>query len=274
VKISATSALVLHWADPATWTSPEARAYLGRLDLHEGDALLARFGPEDHYMHTQTISGRKYFLRKRALEFLAQHDNRARPAQVLIAGAGMAPLSIELAAHHPNGVLFDIDRYRMREKQSLAGTRTSNIRFIECDVTDIAAMQQQLLNAGFDPLAPTLAVLEGLVYYLPTPSLVRLLGFLHSLQCVVAGDFCLAPEAVAAPTRGYLTSVFAIIQKEVGLEGIWFYAAEEMKLLLQQAGYSKITVTDMRVIQVERTGAVAPFVLPNSSWVSLFDAVA
>jgi hypothetical protein len=271
VKISATSALVLHWAESSVWTSPESQAYLRRLDLSEGDALLTRFGPEDHYMHTQTISGRKYFLRKRALEFLARHANSPRPAQVLIAGAGMAPLSIELAALHPRGFFFDIDRYHMREKQELAGT-PAHIRFIACDVTDIPALQQHLTIAGFDPSAPTLAILEGLVYYLPTPSFARLLDFLHGLSCSVAGDFCLTPSTVSAATRGFLTSVFAIIQKEVGLEEIAFYAAEDIQQLLQQAGYATFTVTDMRSIQVERSGAVAPFLLPDSSWVKLFEA--
>ena len=67
MKISATSALVLNWTDEKLWQSPETLAYSNQLDLSEGEELFKLFSEKETFMHLQSVSGRKYFMKQKVL---------------------------------------------------------------------------------------------------------------------------------------------------------------------------------------------------------------
>ena len=92
MKISATSTLVLNWTDSNLWQSRETVNYNQKLDLSEGEPLFKLFSEEETFMHTQAISGRKYFMKKRVLGFLEELRNKGESGQVIILAAGLAPL--------------------------------------------------------------------------------------------------------------------------------------------------------------------------------------
>jgi hypothetical protein len=81
------------------------------------------------------------------------------------------------------------------------------------------------------------------------------------------GDFCLKPQLVNEKTRFYLTDVFQKIKDEVQLDFINFYSVEEITGLLKEAGYKKVSVTNMQEIQAKRVGDNHPFLEKNSCWV-------
>jgi len=114
--------------------------------------------------------------------------------------------------------------------------------------------------------------MEGIIYYLPTDSFKNILNFLQKNNIAFVGDFCLKPELVNEKTRFYLTDVFRKIKEEVLLDFINFYSAEEATNLLQEAGYKKISVSNMQQIQEERVGEKNPFSEKNSCWVMNIDA--
>jgi O-methyltransferase involved in polyketide biosynthesis len=157
--------------------------------------------------------------------------------------------------------------FRKFEKKEITNGNPSNIEFIECDITDLNVFKDELVNHNFKFDKPSIAVMEGIIYYLPTDSFKNILNFLKNNNIAFVGDFCLKPELVNEKTRFYLTDVFRKIKEEVVLDFINFYSTEETTNLLQEAGYKKISVSNMQQIQEERGGEKNPFLEKNSCWI-------
>lgn len=268
MKISATSALVLNWTTADVWRTKAAQDYFRNLDLQEGDDLLQRFSEREHYMHTQSVSNRKYFISQCAHDFAAKH---AQP-QLIILGAGIAPLAVDVASRYPEAIIFDIDRHLMEEKKSLLKGQFPGIRMLTCDVTDIPALKTTLSENGWQPAQPTLVVLEGLVYYLQKQDLRNLLLFFAGNQTAVCGDFAPAFETIAPVNRQYGIDVFKKIHDAVGGPPITFYKPEAYLSLLEDCGYNNPVRVSMTTIQKERTGNSTPFEEEESAWISLVKA--
>jgi O-methyltransferase involved in polyketide biosynthesis len=267
MKISATSTLVLNWTDSKLWQSPETTAYNQQLDLSEGEPLFKLFSEEETFMHMQAVSGRKYFMNQSICGFLKELTKEGEFGQVVILAAGLAPLSVEIASLFPTCRVFDVDKYLMDDKKELVNGRPSNIEFIDCDITDLNSLKDNLMNHNFKLDQPSIAVMEGIIYYLPTNSFKNILLFLKKNNIAFVGDFCLKPQLVNEKTRFYLTDVFQKIKDEVQLDFINFYSVEEITGLLKEAGYKKVSVTNMQEIQAKRVGDNHPFLEKNSCWV-------
>ena len=272
VSISATSALVLNWTDKNIWESSLAAEYMRELDLSEGQSLLERFSAEENLMHTQTVSCRKFFVRRTVCDFLGRLQREGRSGQVVILAAGLAPLSAEIASLFPESAVFDVDLHNMREKQELLGARASNIAFCECDITNIEQLDTALTAAGFRKGEPTIAVLEGILYYLSPDALRKILHYLSEHQAAVVGEFGLKPELVNEDTRLHLLDVFEKIQGQVNMDFVTFYADDAIDTLLRDAGFASVTLHNFQPIQKERTGDEFPFTAPDSSWIKSFSA--
>jgi len=270
VSISATSALVLNWTDPKIWQSPLASEYMRDLDLSEGQSLLERFSAEENLMHTQTVSCRKFFMRKTVCDFLERLQREGRSGQVVILAAGLAPLSAEIASLFPSCAVFDVDLHNMREKRELLGGRASNIAFCQCDITDIEKLDATLAGKGFRKGEPTIAVLEGILYYLTPDALRNVLNYLSENQAAVVGEFGLKPELVNEDTRAHLLDVFAKIQGQVNLDFVTFYSDDSINGLLREAGFGSVTLHNFQAVQKERTGDEFPFTASDSSWIKSF----
>ena len=272
VSISATSALVLNWTDGKIWKSALAAEYMRELDLSEGQSLLERFSDEENLMHTQTVSCRKFFVRRTVCEFLERLQREGKSGQVVILAAGLAPLSAEIASLFPESAVFDVDLHNMREKQELLGGRASNIAFCECDITDVAKLDATLAAAGFRKGEPTIAVLEGILYYLTPDTLGKILSYLSEFKAAAVGEFGLQPESVNKKTRVHLLSAFAKIQGEVNLDFVTFYSDDAITKLLRNAGFGSVSLHNFQPMQKERTGDDFPFTAPDSSWIRAFRA--
>jgi len=270
VNISATSALVLNWTDPRIWQSPVAGEYMGELDLSEGQSLLERFSEMENLMHTQTVSCRKFFVRKTVCNFLGQLQREGRSGQVVILAAGLAPMSVEIASLFPSSAVFDVDLHNMDEKRKLLGDRLPNIAFGECDITDIGKLDAVLTGGGFRKGEPTIVVLEGILYYISPDALRNLAGYLATNRATIIGEFGLKPELVNEETRVHLLDVFAKIQGQVKMDGVTFYSDDAISGLLREAGFGSVTLHNFQPIQKERTGDVFPFTSPDSSWIKGF----
>jgi len=267
INISATSALVLNWTDKKIWQSQYAADYLRKLDLREGKPLLDLFSDEENFMHTQTISCRKFCIKNKVFSFLDALQRQGKRGQVLILAAGLAPLSVEIAAQYPSCAVFDVDQYNMPEKQRLIDGQLPNIRFCACDITDVRKLDEALVRAGFRSDEPVITILEGIIYYLTKDALGNLLGYLSRMNSVVVGEFGLIPEQVNEKTRFFLENVFSTIKQQAKLDFITFYSDEAMSDLFRSAGFASVTLTNFQTIQKERTGSEYPFVELDSSWI-------
>ncbi len=267
MKISATSSLVLNWSDRNLWQSQETLDYNAQLDLTEGEPLFKLFSEEETFMHMQAVSGRKYFMKKKVSGFLQELSKEEKSGQVIILAAGLAPLSVEIASLFPTCRVFDVDKYLMDDKKELINGNPSNIEFIGCDITDLDLLSSKLMTHNFKMDNPSIAVMEGIIYYIPKESLKNILHFLKKNNFAFVGDFCLKPELVNEKTQFYLTDVFRKIKDEVQLDFINFYSVEEITDFLKEAGYENVSVLNMQQIQEERVGDKNPFLDNNSCWV-------
>jgi len=269
-SISATSALVLNWTDPGIWQSPLAAEYMRDLDLGEGQSLLERFSSQENLMHTQTVSCRKFFVRKTVCAFLERLQREGKSGQVVILAAGLAPMSVELASLFPSSAVFDVDLHNMDEKRKLLGDRLPNIAFGECDITDIGKLDAVLTGGGFRKEEATIVVLEGILYYISPDALRNLAAYLAKNGAAIIGEFGLKPELVNETTRVHLLNVFTKIQGQVKMDGVSFYSDDAITALLRGAGFGSVTLHNFQPIQKERTGDMFPFTSPDSSWIKAF----
>ena len=267
MKISATSALVLNWCDLSLYNGPKVSAYVKSLDLSAGDELMRKLDDEHHYMHTQAVSCRKLFMWNEANKFLRQHPD----GQVVILAAGIAPLSAGLADRFPNQRIWDIDLYLMKEKSAALSKDFGNITFITADLENVETWKSLLLESGYDTTKPGLFILEGIVYYLSTEGLHRILKAINEFNATAVGDFVIHPELVNPLTRRFPAEVFAMVSLISGQDNIQFYDPPSFTKLITDSGFSGIRFTPLSEVQVERTGSEAPFINADSAWIYLWE---
>src|SRR6478609_5861684 len=100
--ISDTSALVLNWTSKDVWQSKNARDFFNNLDLSAADILYKKFDRHLDFVQSQSLTNRKFFIRKCAVEFLEQCKTENKTGQVIILAAGIDPLSVEIASLYPH----------------------------------------------------------------------------------------------------------------------------------------------------------------------------
>ena len=271
MKISATSALVLNWTAADVWLSPQAAAYTKALDLSEGSGLLSVFDDEERYMHLNAVSNRKHFVRAEAIKFIEEHSDTDEP-QVLVLAAGIAPLSIDIAALYPRAKVFDVDKYLMEDKERFLNNALRNISFITADITDTISLSKELQAAGWKPKSPTIAILEGITYYLPENDLKHLLQFLAEHSCTVAGDFGVLPQLVDEHNRHIGLQLFQKIKATIGLENTYNYDPKYFIDLLTEAGFTDEKRVLLSTIQQNFRGQIKPFEGEEPCWISMFSA--
>jgi len=270
LQIAATSALVLNWTSDAVWRTEAAIRYFQYLNLGEADPLMALFSEEEHFMHTQCITSRKFFIRECALSFI--ENNQQQPAQIVILAAGIAPLSVELAALFPKIKIFDVDRELMSEKEKMLRGQFSNIQFITCDISKLETLTRQLFEKGWHNDDPTLVILEGIIYYLKEEQLKNILSYFGKNNAAVACDFALEPQCVAMPNRIFGIEVFRKIEQATGIAKVRFYTPEHIIRLFEDCGYRNSQLKSSAAIQTERTGKASPFNGRHASWINFIQA--
>ena len=246
--------------------------YINSLDLTEGDALMQELDEEQHHMHTQAITARKYFMYSKACQFLEESKNMNLPAQIIIMAAGISPLSASLAEQYPESKIFEIDLYSMEEKSKMLSEHFPNISFIEVDLENLTACKEKLSAHNYQPENRTMIIFEGIVYYLSNKSLTDLFKWSFKNKAIIIGDFCLPPELVSESNRKFPKKVFEVIRNLLSLPPIAFYSREEFLLMLNDAGYKNCESQNLREIHFERTNSLSYFEEEQSGWIELWKA--
>jgi hypothetical protein len=270
MKISASSALVLNWTDNRLYTGSKVKRYISSLDLSEGNEMLNHFQPDQHYMHTQTVSGRKWFMMRETTNFIDDNKAKGLSSQVIIPGAGIAPFSAAVAESYPDSGIYDIDVYNMEAKSQLLKNEFTNIEFITADLEDVEKWTSLLLKSGYDLRMPGIMVLEGITYYLTKPTLAAILRWAFENKITVIGEFGFPPDMVIPEHREYPRRVFDVITSLSNHPGVSFYTREEFIHMAKEAGYTDVTLTPMREMQILRTGEARPFEKENACWIEPF----
>ncbi len=259
-KLSSTSALVLLWAGRDHLPGSRVDAYLKALDLDEGRALRDACDAICPY-YAEVIRNRKRGVR----DFIEQVISGGSVAQVIIAGAGLDPLGLDLSEAYPDLRIFEVDRDNMDLKACLARMPSiSAPAFVTADLSDPEGVVAGLLAQGWDPQAPTVLVLEGITYYLTPEALSALVAAVNPVHAVV--EFlkpasAIAPERVAIPER-----VFGLIAGNCGLPEIHRHDASGLSRHLDMRLEARRGMTELERL---RTGGNAWFPAEADGWIEV-----
>ena len=274
MKISSTSALVLNWSDPNLYPGEKVNQYIKQLDLSEGDALMKLLDEEQHFMHTQAISARKYFMWTNTCHFLENCRQQNQTGQVIIMGAGISPLSAALAEQYPEAKIFDIDLYSMEEKAACLSATFPQISFIKADLKNIAEWSEALNKNNFNAQEPSIIIFEGIVYYLPAKLLEELFAWSFHHQSTIIGDFVLPPASLHPAFQKFPDKVFEVIRTLLSLPPTAFYSRKDFIDVLHKVGYQTIEINSLPQIHLNRTGHKAPFIEADAGWIECWNATA
>lgn len=264
MKLSSTSALVLLWAGREHLQGTRAKAYLDQLDVEEGRALYMSCNAICEY-YAEVIHNRKYGVRALIAKGLQANEN----AQVVIAGAGLDPLGMDLAETCPGVRVFEVDRDNMEVKKRLygnvPGSLASNPVFVTADLMDAIAVQEALRKQGWNPAVPTLLVFEGISYYLPATALQALVKSLNPGWVVC--EYLKPGSEVAEERRRIPDEVFALIARECALPEIQQYNAPTLEQLL--GGMRVVERWGMTALEKARRRTHLHFPTEESGWIEM-----
>lgn len=269
-SISATAALVMLWAERTLYSSSVVQAFLNSLDMSAGidlyDECQAIWSD-----YSNVINNRKWLISNWSKEILAA----GQISQVVILGAGWAPLGLELADLYPKASVFELDIDNMEKKRGLvdriAGA-PSNISFMSTDITDHDRCFSDLKIAGWKPDLPSLLIFEGISYYLKKTDLARLmtLGGTHSRVIV---EFMINLSRVDKSRREIPKKVFGLIEKACSLQTpiqTWDY--QELCQRVHGVAMRHVNLSQIESIRQEIDGFVRKiFPAPETGWIEIVD---
>lgn len=261
-KISETSAAVLLWVSEDIYQSTAAKNYLAKLDLSEGVEInKACTAIWPHY--SEVILNRKWGILQLCHAILTQDKPQDKQIkQIIIAGAGLDAMGIELAARFPACRIFEIDWENMDIKHTLA--EKSDCIFVNADLQDATSCKQALENADWSPALPSLLLLEGISYYIADTALANLCKTLGP-QIVIA-EYMKPAHAMTEQAYQISHGVFATIQNYCQLGEIRTYEAEEIGALI---GLKMADLWSMQRLEAERTGQNRHFPTSKAGWIEI-----
>lgn len=156
--------------------TPAGKRLIRCLDLTSGEDL-AEIARRDSPGAAHRISLRKALIRSWMREFQLAGSPITR--NLIIPGAGLAPLALDWCSQHEDAHAIEIDYEHVDEKRMLIAqcadaALACRIRGIKCDLRDIVLTERELRANGWNPTAPALWIIEGLSYYISHDQLVAL----------------------------------------------------------------------------------------------------
>jgi hypothetical protein len=264
LKLSSTSALVLLWAQQDCYQSKRALDYLSRLDLEEGKALFNKCHEAwPHY--AEIIKNRKFgvlsLIDKACSKKIAEQ-------QLIIAGAGLDPLGIEVTERYPHVKIFELDKENMGLKSHLftnaENTSKVNITFIDIDLMDVHSLYDTLIANGWDTGNPTILVLEGISYYLHVKTLQGLARVIDPDYMIF--EYLKKDGQIAADRIDIPGTVFNIISHECELPHIGRFDYSEVARLFNRPVIARYGMTQLEKM---RTGSNRFFQTEASGWIEV-----
>jgi hypothetical protein len=268
LAISNTASLVLRWVDGECYTSPPARDYLARLNLSAG-AELQRSCEAVWPHYGEVIRNRKHAVS--ALVDTVLQDN-APLRQIVIAGAGLAPLGIELQFYWPGVKVFEVDACGMRAKaelcRSLPHPIPHGVEFVEAKLARPTELIDRLGRAGWCAEEPTLLIVEGVSYYLSDVQLSAMFRPFRRPRrdSRFLVEYLLPTSSICEDRREISERVFEIIRDGCDLPRITPLGAEQLAAL---AGGRILRRFGLHEIEQIRTGWNAFFPTPDSGWIEI-----
>ena len=179
VHAGQTAAMVMILGGEKMAVTPAGKRLIQSLDLSEGEEL-AKIALRDSPAAAHRIQLRKLLIRTWMKEIQLSGSPITR--NIIIPGAGLAPLALDWCSQHEDAHATELDYENVEEKNQLIAhcsdaSVSARIRCVECDLRNIATTERKLLASGWNSSAPALWIIEGLSYYISHEELVALIRF-------------------------------------------------------------------------------------------------
>ena len=267
-SISSTSALVLLWCNAECYPSKVANRYLEMLNLESGIALHHDCNKIwSHY--DEVIINRKVAI----LELIKKirHENRECD-QMIILGAGLAPLSLECKSQFENIKIFDVDIDNMELKKEMIskinGEQLHDIKFITCDIENVTDLKNSLINNGWNPKKPSILIIEGISYYISTESMINIINLFKSRnhQSRIIIDYLVPRNNISEKRQHIPEKIFELIQKQCNLSEINRYDYRDFESCFNTKALSRFSMKDIEKIRKTKN---VHFPTEESGWIEV-----
>jgi methyltransferase (TIGR00027 family) len=196
-------------------------------------------------------------------EFLLRATNEEGIRQIVMPACGLDTRAFRLT-WPPETRFFELDqpavlRYKQEVLERQGARPTCERLALPVDLTE-PAWTESLLDAGYDPTAPAVWLVEGLLFYLPVEEIERLLTRISSLTAPRSqiGFDAVHSAMIASPRTGQR------IRRVAGLGAPWIGSIDDPEGLLGSLGWKATFVTSAEKGR-EYQRAVFPF-LPIEEW--------
>ena len=264
LRLSSTSSLVLLWVQQGCYQTKRAVDFLTQLNLEEGNVLYDRCNKI--FQYSEVIKNRKFGVMHLIKKCMVEYR---RDQQILIAGAGFDALGIELMELYPHVKVFEIDQDNMDIKSAMVAKMSNEldrrISFIEVDLLNILDVNKKLSTHGWDYLKPTLLVLEGISYYLPTKSIQEFVRVIS--PDLIIFEFLKQDKDISIQRLNIPQKVFGLISDFCGLAHI-----NKLNRFQIENLFNNMYIEDgcsMKQLEKMRTGTNTFFPTENSGWIEV-----
>jgi len=194
--------------------------------------------------------------------------------QVIILGAGMDPLSLDIISKNQSVKIFEID-FSMDEKKAVIekmdSTLLDSLVMISVDLKKPDELLKSLVKSGWNPKYSTLVVLEGISYYLSEKimnSILRLFKTENKKNRVIF-EYLVSQDLVSKKGAANAKKIFDLISEDTGLVEITRYNQIKIKKIIETLNGSLLKILTMKEMEWERTGKNIFFRRSKSGWIEI-----
>ena len=272
--LASTSALVLLWEESEIHTSELSQHYKKLIDLNSGRKLITKCNQVwAHY--DQVIKNRKNCI----LNIVNNVLSNIEMQQVVLLGAGLDSLSLEICSRFNSIKIFEVDNAHMEVKKHIVHeidpSLSNHIKFITFDLSFPKELLNNMKNCGFQKNKPTLIVAEGFSYYMKEKKFWNIIRKFQTpkKQNNLILEYLVPREMIKENRAAIPDKIFKIIGSEFGLENITHYIKTEIQSKIFNLNGNIIANYNMKQMEKERTDENQYFKNDKSGWIELCHAV-
>ena len=239
------------------------------LDLELGRVMLEQCNAVCPY-YDQVIKNRKWCILEAALDAVDLDGI----TQVVILGAGMDALSIELASTREILDIYELDAGSMELKSEMIA-RTSErladqISCIKHDLLETSKILNVLAKNGYDRTQPTLLIIEGVSYYIGD-ALFEIMGRFRSTKRHNRAilEYLQSDKDTTKRAHRISTRVFKIISDHTALPAIRYESGTIQGMLNRTCKGKITTIHNLAEIEMTRIGRNVYFPTIQSGWIGV-----
>lgn len=268
-NLESTSALVLLWAGGDIHRNFLPSEFRKFLSLESGKEL--------HFKCNQIWPNYSEVIknRKRCVLDLVQMEIRNdKLVQVIILGAGMDTLSLEILSQNRDVKIFEID-YSMERKKTIIEkidfTIFNSLSLISSNLKNSKDLLKSLKKSGWNPKNSTLVVLEGISYYLSQTEMEKILKIFQSKNKKnhIILEYLLTEDLVSKRMGLIPKKIFDLIANDTGLSFITRYNQDKIKKMIKILNGSIVKRFTMKEMELKRTGNNVFFKRTKSGWIEV-----